>query len=476
MSNVAVGEPVKASVWFAACNIIRKIIVYISMPIFTRIMSTEQYGIYTMYCSWSEILFLFTTLSISVNVYNKCIIKYKKDIFKFTSSALWLTTLLSIFIGTLLLVSYKGISGVIQLPPIIIVMIIIDSVFSPAFSFWAVNQRFEYKYKKIILFTLIQTVLNPVLGVILVLNMDDAGIGRCASVVVANLILGIPLYIYYIIKGKCLYDSEYWKYALMCTIPLLPHYLSQVLLNQMDRIMIGNICGSSFAAIYGVAYSVSIALLIVNKAINDSFTPWLYKKLERADYNGIKAVSNKLIMMIAAMYFFVILLGPEVIKVLGSSEYSDAIWIIPPVSISGYLLFIYALFCNVEFYFEVQKYMTLFSVFAALINYITNKYFIAKYGYIAAGYTTLFCYLIFSISHFIIMNKTLEKNGIKEKIYDGKTILAITIFMIVFGLAILSLYKYPLIRLCIIGCIGIFVIFNIRRLKTYIIKVLKKDF
>ena len=84
MSRVEVGEPVRASMWFAVCNIVRKIIVYISMPIFTRLMTTEQYGIYTMYCSWSEILFLFTTLSISINVYNKCVIKYKNNIFRFT--------------------------------------------------------------------------------------------------------------------------------------------------------------------------------------------------------------------------------------------------------------------------------------------------------------------------------------------------------------------------------------------------------
>ena len=384
--------------------------------------------------------------------------------------------MISIFIGWIFYINYDGISRIIQLPKSVILMIIVDSIFSPAFSYWCVNQRFKYKYKWIIFFTLFQTLLNPFLGVIMVLNMHNAGTARCLSVVITNLSLSIPLYVYFMKKGKCLFDFECWKYALVCTLPLLPHYLSQVLLNQMDRIMIGNICGSRYAAIYGVAYSVSIALLIVNKAINDSLTPWLYQKMERADYAGISNVSNKLITLIAVMNYFVILLGPEVISVLGSSEYSDAVWIIPPVSISSFLLFVYALFCNVEFYYEVQKYMTIFSVFVAIINYFTNRYFIVKYGYIAAGYTTLLCYLIFAICHFVVMKRTLKKNKIEAVIYDGKYICVITICLMLLGLITLFLYKHPGIRFGILGAFGLLVIFNINRLKAYILKLLKKDF
>ncbi len=35
----------KASIWFIVCSVLQKCISMITLPIFTRLMSTEQYGL-----------------------------------------------------------------------------------------------------------------------------------------------------------------------------------------------------------------------------------------------------------------------------------------------------------------------------------------------------------------------------------------------------------------------------------------------
>lgn len=40
---------IKASIWFMFCNIIQKGITMLTVPIFTRLLSTEEYGIYSVY-------------------------------------------------------------------------------------------------------------------------------------------------------------------------------------------------------------------------------------------------------------------------------------------------------------------------------------------------------------------------------------------------------------------------------------------
>lgn len=72
--------------------------------------------------------------------------------------------------------------------------------------------------------------------------------------------------------------KEAWKYALHYNIPLIPHYLSQQVLNQADRLMINRMCGSAQTAIYTVAYQIAMVLNIVTTAIESSFTPWAYQK------------------------------------------------------------------------------------------------------------------------------------------------------------------------------------------------------
>ena len=42
-------------------------------------------------------------------------------------------------------------------------------------------------------------------------------------------------------QGKKFFSKKYWKYALKFNIPLIPYYLSQVVFNTSDRIMISYI-------------------------------------------------------------------------------------------------------------------------------------------------------------------------------------------------------------------------------------------
>lgn len=459
MNIKELSDPAKTSIWFAASNIARKLILYVSMPVFTRLLTTEQYGIYTLYCSWSEIIFLFTTLSISSNVYNKCFIKYRNEIWQFTSSILFLTVVTSTIVGVFCIGGYPILKNIVNLPLIVILFIIVDSIFSPAFNYWAVTQKYEYKYKWIVIYSLLQTLLNPIMGVFIVIKCNGGGVGRCASVVAANSIINIPMFIWIVKQGKCLFKWSYWKYVLISALPLIPHYLSQILLNQMDRIMIGKICGISHSAIYSVAYSISIASLIINRAVNDSYTPWLYTKLKNCNYANVAKVTNRLIFLIAIMDCLIILGGPEIISILGTSEYKSAIWVIPPVAVSAFLLFVYALFCNIEFYYEVSKYMTIVSIIVAAINYILNYMFIPIFGFIAAAYTTLFCYMIFVILHYCIMKKTLHSNGI-EQLYDDKLILRLMFLMIGGGIGINVLYLINLVRYAVFIIIVLVLVVN----------------
>ena len=53
----------KASIWFVFCSLMQKGISTITVPIFTRLMSTEEYGVYSLYLSWFSILTIFTSQS-----------------------------------------------------------------------------------------------------------------------------------------------------------------------------------------------------------------------------------------------------------------------------------------------------------------------------------------------------------------------------------------------------------------------------
>ena len=52
---------VKASLWFLICAFLQKGISFITTPIFTRLLSTSEYGQYNVFNSWMNIIIVIVT-------------------------------------------------------------------------------------------------------------------------------------------------------------------------------------------------------------------------------------------------------------------------------------------------------------------------------------------------------------------------------------------------------------------------------
>ena len=109
-----------------------------------------------------------TSLYLANGVFNNAMVKFDYDRDKFTSvmQGLTLTITGSIFIVFLF---FQGLwERVLGLSSTIIILMFIEMLVTPALSFWSGRQRFEYQYKKLVTVTLIQSIANPVLGLIAV--------------------------------------------------------------------------------------------------------------------------------------------------------------------------------------------------------------------------------------------------------------------------------------------------------------------
>lgn len=64
---------VRVSTSYAICSILQKCLSFIGLPLFTRLLSTEQYGQGTIYYSWSGILMIFLTLNLAYGSFETAI-------------------------------------------------------------------------------------------------------------------------------------------------------------------------------------------------------------------------------------------------------------------------------------------------------------------------------------------------------------------------------------------------------------------
>lgn len=145
----------------------------------------------------------------------------------------------------------------------------IEMLMTTSLNLWMGKQRFEYKYKGVVLVTLGSSVLGTLIAIIATYYSDDKGTTKILAYSIVAIAIGIVPYAVSMFHAKQWLKLQYVKYALMFNLPLIPYYLSQMIFNQSDRLMINSICGRSDAAMYGVAYNLAIILTFVMNAINN---------------------------------------------------------------------------------------------------------------------------------------------------------------------------------------------------------------
>ncbi|WP_432630402.1 lipopolysaccharide biosynthesis protein [Brotaphodocola sp.] len=436
----------KSAIWFTMCSILQKGIAFITVPIFTRLMTDEQYGTYSLYLSWLQILTIITSLYLYYGVFNNAMVKFEDDRNRYISSMQGLTMTITATVFGIYLVFQKMWVQLLGLTPTLIILMFIEMLVTPSISFWAGRQRFEYKYQRLVAVTLGKSIANPLLGLIAVYFANDKVTARIASIVIVEVAFCSIIIVKQFADGRCFFVKKYWKYALGLAIPLLPHYLSSMILNQGDRIMIDKLAGRSEVAFYSVAYSIGMLVQIFTNAISNSFTPWVYQKIKKNDYAEIAKIINALLMLVGVIVFSLMLCGPELVWLFGSEEYASATFVIPPVAASVFFIFLYNILALPQFYFEKTQFLLFSSITAALVNVGLNYIFIRIFGYVAAGYTTLVCYVLYSIGHWIVSKRVMSTFIPGKILFNSRMILAISVLVITAGILCNFLFDYWYIR------------------------------
>lgn len=440
----------RATIWFLICSIIQKSFVFITTPIFTRIMTTEQYGQYSVYLSWFQILTMITSFRLDYAVFNKGMSKYEEDKDNYTLSMQTITTIITFIIFIIYLIFRKFVNSFTNLTTELTILMFTQVFFMNAVTFWTIKQRYNFKYKSVVIVTLLLTLLDMILAIVLVTNFTNKGIARIISLALIQIIIGCVIYVYNIIKGRNLLNFKYAIFAVSFNLPLIPHYLSIYILEQSDKIMIQKMSGIDKVGIYSVAYSIGNAMNIVTNSITQAITPWLYRKLKE---DNLKEIKNKLFlifMLVIAIISLFILFVPEVLSIIASKQYYEAIYVVSPVSASIFFTLIYGFFATIEFFFNKNKFSMIISGIAAVINILLNFIFIPLLGYQAAGYTTMICYAILTIGHVIYTNNIIKKKK-KQQLFNNKYIICLIILMFIIVIISTFLYKVSVIRyLCIL--------------------------
>ena len=423
----------KASFWFVVSSVVLKGISFITTPIFTRLLDAEAYGVSAVFVTWENVISIFATLSLAGGVYNVAMTKYEDDVDTVTSSFIGLTVVSSTLVYAICMVINTLFPSLFELNNLYLGFMWLQTFTNAVISFWLMRKRFTYDYKKVIAYTFSNALLSPVVAIICVkLFSQNKAIAKVIGSGLWGIIIGVAILILLVHKGKKLYHKEYWKYALKFNIPLLPHYLSSVMLNSADKLMLDGMFNAAAAGLYSIAHSITGVVSLVTQAINSSLIPYTLQAIKKGTVKKLYSVILGCSTLIAVICELIILFAREVILIFATNDYMDAVWFVAPLAFAVQVSFVTGLVGNIIFYYEKSKEMSIATMICAVCNIALNFGGIKLFGPYAVGYATL----ISSFIHFFIyyyVAKKYEKN-LNE-------IINLKVLMLIFlGFAVLMVY------------------------------------
>ena len=447
-------------------TLIRTGINFITMPIFTRLLGTEGYGLFSLYYSWYSILTCFSGLNLGCALATG-MYKYKNDYLKFRSSLLFsgmFINLIGIIFACLL---YIPLSNQIPYSFPIYMLLFIEASFSFVTGFANGAWTYEKKAKNNMIMSISNLMLSTILSILFLYfwqgNSNNLYIGRVLGVAIPEIAIGIIVWIYIFKEKKYGFNKEYLKYGLSFGFPIIFHSLSHQILGSSDKIMMQYFgIANSEIGIYSFFYSFTAILTTILSALNNSWVPFLYDDLDKKEYTVLNTRVKNYVQIFTVLTCGFLLVSKEVTKYFANSDYWQGMPIIPILVLVSYSTFIYQFSVNYELFKEKANIVAIGTIISACENILLNAILIPPYGMYGAAIATLISYATLAIIHTVVVRRwKYEKYPLTLK-YELIGLLLVCIACAMYYL----LGDMMLIRWIIALSLGIYLIYSVMKRHT----------
>jgi len=382
-------------------NLLVALSTLILLPILTKNLSIDDYGVWVQINTTISLLPNFTTLGLPYTMVR--FLSAETDNEKIQEgfySILVMVLISTLIVALILLVFSREIAVAIFNGDVNVAMLLSVIVFMACLNALLLNYfRTFQEMKKYSLFLLMQTYLGVVIVAYFALN--GYGIYMAAlGLLIANLIT-FWVMIALIIRSigfkipKFNLMHEYLSFGL----PTIPGNLSSWIVNSSDRYIIGIFLSAAFVGYYSPGYTLgnSITMLMAPFLILlPSVLPQYFDKNNIKKVSAFLNYSLKYFLLISIPAAFGLsVLSKPLLTVLTTPDIALNGYLITPITALSTLIFgVYAIIGNVLVLEKKTKVIGTIWMIAALLNLVLNVILVPNFGILAAAVTTLLAYAV----------------------------------------------------------------------------------
>ncbi|MEG1012143.1 MAG: oligosaccharide flippase family protein [Ruthenibacterium sp.] len=389
----------------AAYNILSTVVLnalsFLSSPIFSRMLGTQQYGIITIYSTWASFFLLLIGLQTTGTIGTAWANLPKEKHSAYASSVMALSGLSFFAMLALVFVLRGPLSAASELGSGILLLMTVHGFGTFCVNFLNAKLTFDFSAGKNFILALAMSVSTIGLSFLCMWFMpsDKLYLGRILGMALPYCVMGlcIPLALWR--AGRTLFQKEYWLFCLPLCIPLIFHGIAGIIQSQSDRIMLQKMMDNSVVGIYGLAYAFANVLETVRYAFNNSWVPFYYDYTGRGEIEKMLCHARNYLFLLTGLIMGFILLTPEVFHLYAGRAFWEGTRYIPVFAAGSFMMLLYTFPVNYEFYRRKTRHIAFASIMAALANIGMNLWLIPLYGAMGAAVATLASYVLLFVFH-----------------------------------------------------------------------------
>lgn len=394
-------------------------------PFYTRILGLEQYGVVTELYAWMVLALVILTYGMETTYFRFAGKKAPAgEVYGTALISLLATSSLFLFAISLFVDPVSGFLGYAKHPEYIkmFAWIVAIDAFSAIPFAWLRNNNRPVVFSALKIINVLVTIIiaffflrtAPALA-----EKGDTWIYRIWNpdfqvgyVFVANLAgsaVTLVCLLPFIFRIKPVFDRKLLLKMLSYSWPLLIGGMAGSLNEVLDKILlrrlIGGAEGLATVGLYGAGYKVGVLMSLFIQMYRFAAEPFFFEKAGSRDARETYAVTMKYFVITALILFLGINLYPEAIQVLIGEDFRESLKVVPIVSM-GYLLL--GIFINQSIWYKVDDktiYGAWITIVGVIVTLAVNIVFVPRFGYIAAAWAHIACYLSMVIVSYFVGQK-----------------------------------------------------------------------
>lgn len=400
-----------------------QIISFCLLPLYTNMLSQEQYGYVDLFQTYASILMVIVYVQLDQALF-RFLIDSREDTYEkegIISSVLCLSFFIDIIfviIGVLLI-------GTTEYYNVFFITASLHTMENLLQLSRGIGDNVTYTIANFINSVLLIG-FNIILLVVFGLKTEGMVLSLVISSICASIYVLIRLRVSRFIKFNCI-SRPLLKKLLIYSIPLVPNAISWWIIGASDRLIVSSIIDVAAVGIITVAQKFSTAIFNIFCVINITWNEYVSVNITDKENTNFSDMMTAILTTFASICLGCITIMPMVFSVFINSQYADAynyIWI-----------YISAVFFNIgnnllnAFYVGLKKTKDVAktSVVSAVINIAVNLALIKWLGIYAAAVSTLFAFSIVFLWRSVDLKKYIKLTWNSSKILQLVVLWFVTI-------------------------------------------------